>query len=75
MRDASVTDPSPWPASPSGVIVGASGSAIAGVWARKGSGRIWVVEFDEPQLHSDGSGPFPGAPVHERYLELAPPVE
>lgn len=72
VRDVSAGDPSPWPDSPSGVIVGSSGSAIAGVWGRAVRGRVWVVEFDEPQRHSDGSGPFPGAPVHERYLELAP---
>lgn len=65
---------SPWPGEPSGVIVRSGGSALAGVWGRGGGARMWWVEFDEPQRNSDGDGPFPSAQVHERFLELAPPV-
>ena len=67
-------DPAPWPAEPSGVIVRAGGSALAGVWGRGGGGRMWWVEFDEPQFNSTGDGPFLSAQVHERFLELAPPL-
>jgi hypothetical protein len=35
---------------------------------------MWWVEFDEPQQDSVGAGPFSTALVHEKYLELAPPV-
>jgi len=63
-----------WPNEPSGVIVRSGGSALAGVWGRGGGGRMWWVEFDEPQFNSDGAGPFPSAQVHEKFLELAPPV-
>ena len=72
VRDASPSDPSPWPDEPGGIIVRAAGSAIQGVWGRSGGGRIWWVEFDEPQHNADGGGPFATAQVHEKYLELAP---
>jgi hypothetical protein len=74
VRDASPTDPSPWPESPSGVIVRAAGSALQGVWGKAG-GRIWWIEFDEPQQNAFGDGPFATAQVHEKYLELAPAYE
>lgn len=72
VRDASATDPAPWPDEPGGIIVRAAGSAIQGVWGRGGGGRMWWIEFDEPQHNVDGSGPFVTAQVHEKYLELAP---
>ena len=74
VRAANAGEPSPWPHEPSGVIVRSGGSALAGVWGRGGGGRMWWVEFDEPQSNSDGDGPFPSAQVHERFLELAPPM-
>ena len=58
VRDASESDPSPWPASPSGVIIGTAGSAIQGVWGPLGNGQQWRVQFDEPQWRDDGEGPF-----------------
>jgi hypothetical protein len=63
-----------WPDEPSGIIVRSGGSALAGVWGRGGGGRMWWVEFDEPQSNSDGGGPFSSAQVHERFLQLAPPL-
>jgi hypothetical protein len=74
LRDASAADPSPWPNQPSAIIVRAGGSALNSVWGRNGGGRMWWIEFDEPQPDSAGDGPFPAAMVHEKYLELAPPV-
>lgn len=65
---------SEWPDEPSGVIVRSGGSALAGVWGRGGGGRMWWVEFDEPQTSSGGDGPFASAQVHERFLQLAPPI-
>ncbi len=65
---------SAWPDEPSGVIVRSGGSALAGVWGRAGGGRMWWVDFDEPQSNSNGDGPFLSAQVHEKFLELAPPV-
>lgn len=73
VRDASATDPSPWPASPSGIILRTAGSALQGVWGGAGGGRMWWVEFDEPQTNADGGGPYATAQVHEKFLELAPP--
>ena len=67
-------DASQWPAELSGVIVRAGGSALAGVWGRGGGGRMWWVQFDEPQSNAQGDGPFLSAQVHEKFLELAPPV-
>jgi hypothetical protein len=75
VRDASPSDPSPWPSSPSGVIVGAAGSVIQGVWGPLGGPQSWLVEFDEPEMRSDGEGPFERAQVNERFLQLAPPVD
>jgi hypothetical protein len=75
VRDASESDRSPWPESPSGVIVGAGGSAIQGVWGDLGGGVLWEVEFDDPQQRDDGEGPFASAHVNQRFLELAPPVD
>jgi hypothetical protein len=72
VRDASVTDPSPWPDEPGGIIVRSAGSAIQGVWGRGGGGRLWWIEFDQPQHNADGDGPFATAQVHEKYLELLP---
>ena len=74
VRAATAGESSLWPDEPSGVIVRSGGSALAGVWGRGGGGRMWWVEFDEPQSNSDGDGPFASAQVHERFLELAPPV-
>jgi hypothetical protein len=75
VRDASPTDPSPWPASPSGVILRSGGSALQGVWGSAGRGQMWWVEFDEPQHNSSGDGPFLTAQIHEKFLELAPAYE
>lgn len=75
VRDASPNDPSPWQGEPSGIIVRTAGSALHGVWGRAGGGRVWWVEFDEPQVNARGEGPFPTAQVHEKYLETAPPYE
>ncbi|PRY70037.1 hypothetical protein B0I08_101159 [Glaciihabitans tibetensis] len=75
VRDASLIDPSPWPASPSGVILRSGGSALQGVWGSAGGGQLWWVEFDEPQHNSSGDGPFATAQVHEKFLELAPAFE
>ncbi|MET4781389.1 hypothetical protein [Glaciihabitans sp. UYNi722] len=75
VRDASGSDRSPWPDEPSGIIVRSGGSALAGVWGRGGGGRMWWVEFDELQTNAEGDGLFPSAQVHEKYLELAPPVD
>ncbi|MHC5795709.1 hypothetical protein ACVXZ4_06065 [Lacisediminihabitans sp. FW035] len=74
VRATASGEDSTWPDEPSGVIVRSGGSALAGVWGRGGGGRMWWVQFDEPQSNSDGDGPFPSAQVHERFLELAPPV-
>ncbi|MHB1172631.1 MAG: hypothetical protein ACYCZY_09085 [Lacisediminihabitans sp.] len=74
VRDASAMDSSPWPTEPSGIIVQSGGSALARVWGRAGGGRMWWVEFDEPQRNAAGDGPYTGAQVHEKYLELAPPL-
>ena len=73
--DASATDPSRWPASPSGVVIGLGGSGIQGAWGRSGGTRMWLVEFDEPQTDIDGQGPFSEAQVSEKYLQLAPEVD
>jgi hypothetical protein len=75
LRDASPSDPSPWPYEPSGIIVRSGGSALAGVWGRAAGGRMWWVQFDEPQSNAQGDGPFATAQVHEKYLELAPTVD
>jgi hypothetical protein len=74
VRAAHAGDSSSWPDEPSGVIVRSGGSALAGVWGRGGGGRMWWVEFDEPQTNAHGDGPFQSAQVHEKVLELAPPV-
>ncbi len=74
VRDASAKDRSPWPAEPSGLIFKPGGSALAGVWGNAGGGRMWWVEFDDVQTRADGEGPYRSAQVHEKYLELAPPV-
>ncbi len=74
IQDASSSDRSPWPAEPSGIIIRAGGSALAGVWGAAGGGRLWFVEFDEPQTNAEGAGPFASAQIHEKYLMLAPPV-
>lgn len=74
VRAPDASDSSPWPDEPSGVIVRSGGSALAGVWGRSAGGRMWWVEFDEAQTNSDGDGPFRSAQVHEKFLELAPPV-
>ncbi|MES2092408.1 MAG: hypothetical protein V4531_01175 [Actinomycetota bacterium] len=71
---AAVGEFSSWPDEPSGVIVRSGGSALAGVWGRAGGGRMWWVQFDQPQSNSKGDGPFLSAQVHEKFLELAPPV-
>jgi hypothetical protein len=75
VRDVSASDRSSWPTSPSGVIVGAGGSPIQGVWGSAMGGRMWNIEFDEPQIQDDGAGPFDSAQINERYLELAPPID
>lgn len=76
MRDASSTDRSPWPDEPSGIIIRSGGSSLAGVWGSAAQGgRVWWIEFDEGQVNADGDGPYATAQVHERFLELAPPIE
>ncbi|WP_213815002.1 hypothetical protein [Glaciihabitans sp. dw_435] len=75
VRDASATDPSLWPTEPSGFVVAQAGSGVQGVWGRANGGRVWSIEFDEPQINANGDGPFSSALVHERFLQLAPPVE
>jgi len=75
VQDASPTDPSGWPAEPSGIIVRSAGSALQGVWGRASGGRLWIVEFDEPQTNAQGDGPFATASLHEKYLELAPEID
>lgn len=74
VRDASPTDPSPWPGEPSGIIVRSGGSAIAGVWGRAARARMWWVDFDEEQTDLRGDGRHRGAQLAEKYLELAPPL-
>jgi hypothetical protein len=74
VHDVTDTDRSEWPTEPSGIITKSAGSAIQGVWGASG-GRLWWIEFDEPQQRDDGEGPFASAQVHERFLELAPPYE
>ena len=75
VRDDPSGGASPWDDEPTGVIVRAGGSAISGVWGKRAvGGRIWMVAFDEPATTSDGEGPFESAQVHERFLELAPPI-
>ncbi len=74
VRDASMSDLSPWPAEPTGLVVRQGGSALSGVWGRGERGRSWWVEFDGSQMRADGEGPFRSAQVAERYLELAPPI-
>lgn len=71
----SADDPSPWPDEPSGIIVGSGGAAIQNVTNSGGPTRIWIVEFDSPQTHLDGTGGHTSAQVHEKYLHLAPPVD
>lgn len=75
VRDASESDRSPWPGEPSGIVFRSGGSALSGVWGSGGGVRLWWIEFDRPQMRSDGEGPYRSAQVHEKYLELAPPVE
>jgi hypothetical protein len=70
--DVSDDDQAPWPGEPTGIIVRAGGSALAGVWGKAVRDRIWVVEFDDPQWNSAGDGPFTTAQILEKYLELAP---
>lgn len=74
VRDASAADTAPWPQYPSGIILRTAGSALSGVWGRA-AGRLWLVEFDAPQINADGTGPFATAQVHEKYLELAPAID
>lgn len=75
VRDASATDPSPWPGEPSGIIVRSGGSALGGIFGRGPKSNVWMVEFDEPQRNDQGAGPFTVSQVFEKYLELAPTVE
>jgi hypothetical protein len=75
VQAASIDDPSPWPDEPTGIIVGAGGAAINRVTNTGGPTRMWVVEFDSPQTHLDGTPDHAGAQVHEKYLHLAPPVD
>jgi hypothetical protein len=75
IESASDEDPSPWPAEPSGVITGAGGAAIQRVTNVGGPTRTWIVQFDEPQRHRDGTDGHTSAPVHEKFLHLAPPYE
>jgi hypothetical protein len=57
--------PGPWPAEPTGRVVGAPEE----VQGREGTLRTYWVEFDEPQLDTDGDGPYYKSQVLEKYLE------
>lgn len=58
--------PGPWPAEPFGKIVGPP-EAVEG---RVGMLTTYWVEFDEPQLDTDGDGPYSKSQVLGRYLRL-----
>lgn len=75
VRDASATDPSPWPGEPSGIIVRSGGTALGGIFGRGPKSQVWMVEFDGPQHNIHGAGPFTVSQVFEKYLELAPAVD
>lgn len=75
VENASEVDLSPWPGEPSGVITGTGGAALQRVTNSGGPTRLWVVQFDEPQSHRDGTTGHRSAQVHEKYLHLAPPFE
>lgn len=75
VEDATADDLSPWPAEPSGVITGSGGAALQRVTDSGGPTRLWIVQFDEPQTHRDGTTGHVSAHVHEKYLQLAPPFE
>jgi len=75
VENATEADLSPWPDEPSGVITGTGGAALQRVTNTGGPTRLWVVQFDEPQMHRDGTTGHLSAQVHEKYLHLAPPFE
>jgi hypothetical protein len=58
--------PGPWPAEPEGRIAGPPES----VQGRDGFLTTYWVVFDEPQLDTDGDGPYESSQVLERHLEV-----
>lgn len=59
--------PGPWPSEPLGTV--ASHELIG---TAQGPERTYWITFDEPQLDTDGDGPYVSSQVLERYLEPAP---
>ena len=57
--------PGPWPAEPTGRVVGAP-EAVSG---RNGVLMTYWIEFDEPQFDTDGDGPYSRSQVLEKYLD------
>jgi hypothetical protein len=64
-RQDALFGPGPWPAEPTGTIVGRRTT----VRAAGRTNHLWWVEFDEAQDDLDGFGPYARAQVNERYLE------
>lgn len=56
--------PGPWPSEPMGTIRG--GPEV--VRGRNGALDTYWVVFDEPQLDTDGDGPYESSQVLGRYL-------
>lgn len=64
--------PGPWPSEPAGrIVVYPDGASFVEVTTASGPQRSWWVLFDEPQLDTDGDGPYRESQVLERYLESA----
>lgn len=62
--------PGPWPSEPMGRIAAApDGQSFVEVDTRQGIERTWWVVFDEPQLDTDGDGPYRESQVLERHLQ------
>ena len=60
--------PGPWPDEPLGTV-----GTYEMVETRQGRERIYMVQFDVPQLDTDGDGPYASSQVLERYLEPVAP--
>ena len=61
--------PGPWPAEPTGTIVGdPDGATCVTVNTRQGPERMWWVRFDEPQRDAEGDGPYKESQVVEFML-------
>lgn len=64
--------PGPWPSEPTGrIAAGPDGLAFVEVETRQGIEPSWWIVFDEPQLDTDGDGPYRESQVLERYLQAA----